>query len=126
MIFSPKSYIKEKLNEYYYDLFWENKFILCNKNIPIFLENISQKILFIGKSFNIIKECGKNIKCPYESEFESFRDFLQEPSYDINMNIKSHFNIYKTEGIIHFSFNEENNNTIIISRRLPRSTYTST
>ena len=119
MIFSPKSYIKEKLNEYYFDLFWENKFILCNKNIPIFLENISQKILFIGKSFNIIKECGKNIKCPYESEFESFRDFLQEPSYDINMNIKNHFNIYKSEGIIQLSFNQENNNnTIIINKKL--------
>ena len=57
MIFSPISYIKEKLDDYYHDLFWETKFILSNINIPTFLSNIAPKILFIGKSYNIIKEC---------------------------------------------------------------------
>ena len=76
MIFSPKSYIKEKLNDYYRELFWETKYILSENNIPTFLQKIANKILFIGKSYNIIKECGKNIKCPYEQELEMFRMIL--------------------------------------------------
>ena len=109
MIFSPKSYIKEKLNDYYHDLFWETKFILSNINIPTFLANIAPKILFIGKSYNIIKECGKNIKCPYELEFESFRDIDKDEDYNINEIIKSNFNIYKKNGIVDFYGNNNNN-----------------
>ena len=118
MIFSPKSYIKEKLNDYYYDLFWETKFILSTHNIPIFLENMAQKILFIGKSYNIIKECGKNIKCPYELEFESFRDFIQESIYDTNTMINNNFDIYKSDGIIELSINNTNYNNIKINKIL--------
>ena len=105
MIFSPKSYIKEKLNDYYHDLFWETKFILSNINVPVFLSNIAPKILFIGKSYNIIKECGKNIKCPYELEFESFRDIDKDEENNINDIIKSNFNIYKKNGIVDFNGN---------------------
>ena len=108
MIFSPKSYIKEKLNDYYHDLFWETKFILSNINVPVFLSNIAPKILFIGKSYNIIKECGKNIKCPYELEFESFRDIDKDKENNINDIIKSNFNIYKKNGIVDFNGNNNN------------------
>ena len=108
MIFSPKSYIKEKLNDYYHDLFWETKFILSNINVPVFLSNIAPKILFIGKSYNIIKECGKNIKCPYELEFESFRDIDKDEENNINDIIKSNFNIYKKNGIVDFNGNNNN------------------
>jgi len=111
MIFSPKSYIKEKLNDYYHDLFWETKFILSNINVPVFLSNIAPKILFIGKSYNIIKECGKNIKCPYELEFESFRDIDKDEENNINDIIKSNFNIYKKNGIV--DFNGNNNNYLL-------------
>ena len=115
MIFSPKSYIKEKLNDYYHDLFWETKFILNKINIPIFLENIAPKILFIGKSYNIIKECGKNIKCPYENEFESFRDIVRDEPDDINTIIKNNFNIYKPTGIIDLSVDNKDNINIKIN-----------
>ena len=115
MIFSPKSYIKEKLNDYYHDLFWETKFILNNINIPTFLENIAPKILFIGKSYNIIKECGKNIKCPYENEFESFRDIVRDEADDINTIIKNNFNIYKPTGIIDLSVDNKDNINIKIN-----------
>ena len=109
MIFSPKSYIKEKLNDYYHELFWETKFILSENNIPTFLQKIANKILFIGKSYNIIKECGKNIKCPFEQELEMFRDKDTEEENDINDIIKSNFNIYKKTDIV--DFNGNNNNT---------------
>jgi gamma-tubulin complex component 2 len=109
MILSPKSYIKEKLNDYYHDLFWETKFILSDKNTPTFLSNIANKILFIGKSYNIIKECGKNIKCPYEMEFEDFRDIEKDEDNNINEIIKNNFNIYKKNGIVDFNGNNINN-----------------
>ena len=107
MIFSPKSYIKEKLNDYYHDLFWETKFILSNMNVPTFLANIAPKILFIGKSYNIIKECGKNIKCPYELEFESFRDYDKDKDVDESIDdiIKNNFNIYRKNEIVDFNGN---------------------
>ena len=115
MIFSPKSYIKEKLNDYYHDLFWETKFILNSINVPTFLENIAPKILFIGKSYNIIKECGKNIKCPYENEFESFRDIVRDEADDINTIITNNFNIYKPTGIIDLSVDNKDNINIKIN-----------
>ena len=108
MIFSPKSYIKEKLNDYYHDLFWETKFILSEINIPTFLSSIAPKILFIGKSYNIIKECGKNIKCPYEAEFQSFRDCEKEEEKNINDIIKQNFNINRKNGIDDYNVNNNN------------------
>ena len=72
MIVSPKDYSKEKLKENYLDLFWEMKFKLNSINVPEFLTRISEKILFIGKSLNIIRESGKIIQCPFEAEFDSF------------------------------------------------------
>ena len=105
MIFSPKSYIKEKLNDYYRELFWETKFILSENNIPAFLQKIATKILFIGKSYNIIKECGKNIKCPYEQELEMFRDKENEDEDGIDDMIKNNFNIYKKNDIVDFNGN---------------------
>ena len=110
MIFSPKSYIKEKLNDYYHELFWETKFILSEINIPTFLQKIATKILFIGKSYNIIKECRKNIKCPYETEFEMFRDKENEDEDSINDIIKNNFNIYKKNDIVDFNGNNNMNN----------------
>lgn len=72
MIFSPKDYKKNTLNEHYLDLFWEMKFKLNPIHVPEFLTRIAEKILFIGKSLNIIRECGKIIKCPFENEFDTF------------------------------------------------------
>ena len=109
MIFSPKSYIKEKLNDYYRELFWETKFILSENNIPTFLQKIATKILFIGKSYNIIKECGKNIKCPFEQELEMFRDKENEEENGINDIIKNNFNLYKKNDIVDFNGNNNTN-----------------
>lgn len=72
MVFSPKDYSKLNLRENYYDFFWEMKFKLNPIHIPEFISRIAEKILFIGKSLNIIHECGKIIQCPYEKEFEEF------------------------------------------------------
>jgi gamma-tubulin complex component 2 len=72
MILSNKNFTIENLGEYYHDLFWEKKFILNEINIPEFFSNIAEKIFFIGKSLNILRECEKIIECPFEEEFHNF------------------------------------------------------
>jgi gamma-tubulin complex component 2 len=72
MVISNQNYTKDTLGEYYYDLFWEKKFIINKENIPEFLGNFADKIFFIGKTLNILRECNKIVNCPYEKEFESF------------------------------------------------------
>lgn len=72
MIWSPKDFTLEITKDYYLDLFWELKFKLNQIHVPEFLTRLSEKILFIGKSLNIIRACGKIIQCPFEKEFESF------------------------------------------------------
>jgi len=73
MVTSDKHFSKENIGVYYYDLFWDKKFILNSKNIPEFFQNISDKIFFIGKSLNILRECEKIIQCPFEDEFNQFK-----------------------------------------------------
>ena len=72
MVVLNDNYTMEIMGDYYYDLFWEKKFILNRSNIPLFLNDISEKILFIGKCLNILRECGKVFQCPYESQFDKF------------------------------------------------------
>lgn len=36
--------------------------------VPIFLTKYKEKIMHSGKYLNVIRECGKDIKYPYESE----------------------------------------------------------
>lgn len=72
MVNQNKNFKKEKIGEYYYDLFWDKKFILNKINTPIFLREISEKILFIGKCLNILRECQIEFICPFEEEFNEF------------------------------------------------------
>ncbi|MCQ2818221.1 MAG: hypothetical protein MJ252_13220 [archaeon] len=72
MVFSHKDYSRENLKDNYLDLFWDMKFRLNSIHVPEFLSRSAEKILFIGKSLNIIRECGRFIQCPFEMEFESF------------------------------------------------------
>jgi gamma-tubulin complex component 2 len=72
MVLSNKNYSIEILGDYFHDLFWEKKFIISNNNTPEFFNNFAEKVFFIGKTLNILRECNKVVNCPYEKEFESF------------------------------------------------------
>jgi gamma-tubulin complex component 2 len=72
MVISNPNYNIELLSDYYYELFWDKKFIVNKENIPDFFNNFADKIFFIGKTLNILRECKKVVNCPYEKEFESF------------------------------------------------------
>jgi gamma-tubulin complex component 2 len=70
MVVSNADYTIEQLGDYYYDLYWEKKFILCKDNIPDFFANIADKVFFIGKILNILRMCHKVVNCPYEKQFD--------------------------------------------------------
>jgi gamma-tubulin complex component 2 len=72
MVVQNDGFTKENMGEYYFDLFWEKKFISSKTNTPIFLSDIQDKILFIGKCLNILRECKIEFICPFEEEFDKF------------------------------------------------------
>jgi gamma-tubulin complex component 2 len=113
MICSSKDYSKDKINEYYLDLFWEMKFKLNELNVPEFLNRIANKILFIGKSLNIIRETGKIIQCPFEKEFESFSTKDEgNKNISIKKNLLNNNNVNNNNNIISNGYNNNINNNI--------------
>lgn len=36
--------------------------------IPVFLDKYKEKVMHSGKYLNVIRECGKDVKYPYEQE----------------------------------------------------------
>lgn len=119
MVISDHNYIPEILGDYYHDLFWEKKFIINNNNNPEFFHNFSDKIFFIGKTLNILRECQKVVNCPYEKAFESFlnkNNSIYES--DILLNFQNLINkIYEWANITlkNLLFKEENLNSIFKS-----------
>ena len=61
MIEEHEAYRKEKLQQEYNDAYWEQHYTVCRDRIPVFLENVADKILRTGKYLNVIRECGENI-----------------------------------------------------------------
>ena len=119
MIMSPKDYNKENVKQSYLDLFWEMKFKLSHLHIPEFLNRVAEKILFIGKSLNIIRETGKIIQCPFEKEFESFS--TKEEGNKIINNKKNFFddnnniNGYNNNGNKNNDLNNINYNNVNVN-----------
>jgi gamma-tubulin complex component 2 len=119
MVLSNKNYTPELLGDYYHDLFWEKKFIISNSNTPEFFNNFSEKVFFIGKTLNILRECNKVINCPYEKEFESFLNKNNSIfESDVLINFQNLINkIYEWANITlkNLLFKEENLNSIFKS-----------
>lgn len=59
---------KEKLQEEYNDSYWEGHYTICRERIPVFLEQVADKILNTGKYLNVVRLCGRDVKCPYAEE----------------------------------------------------------
>jgi gamma-tubulin complex component 2 len=47
------------LSEDYNDAYWEQHYTICRERIPVFLEQVADKILNTGKYLNVIRLCGK-------------------------------------------------------------------
>lgn len=48
----------------------KNRFTFREEMIPVFLQKLSIKILHSGKYLNVIRECGKDVKCPLEQDIK--------------------------------------------------------
>lgn len=64
-IFQRKEMVKENINQNFYNSYWDEKFSIREEHLPIFLENVSQKILLTGKYLNVVRECGRPIQSPF-------------------------------------------------------------
>ncbi|XP_064605100.1 gamma-tubulin complex component 2-like [Liolophura sinensis] len=61
---------KEKLQEEYNDAYWEQHYTICRERIPVFLEQVADKILNTGKYLNVVRLCGRDVKFPSAVEIE--------------------------------------------------------
>lgn len=55
---------KEDLPVDYSDDYWEKRYTVCHERSPIFLEKVAGMILRTGKYLNVIRQSGKDVKCP--------------------------------------------------------------
>lgn len=61
---------KDNIEKDFNDSYWQKRFTFREDMIPIFLQKLSIKILHTGKYLNVIRECGKDIKCPVEQDIK--------------------------------------------------------
>lgn len=61
---------KDNIEKDFNDSYWQKRFTFREEMIPIFLQKLSIKILHTGKYLNVIRECGKDIKCPCEQDIK--------------------------------------------------------
>ena len=59
---------KDNIEVDFNDQYWQERFTYRDEMIPIFLEKYKEKVLHSGKYLNVIRECGKDVKYPYEQE----------------------------------------------------------
>lgn len=59
---------KEKLQEDFNDAYWEQHYSICHGRIPVFLERVADKLLNTGKYLNVVRQCGRDVKCPTAQE----------------------------------------------------------
>jgi len=62
-----EKFSKDKLLDEYNDQYWELRYTLCRERIPIYLEEMADKILSTGKYLNVVHECGKHVAFPVAS-----------------------------------------------------------
>lgn len=44
--------------------------------VPTFLSKLSETILLTGKYLNVIRECGKNVECPFSEDLNNNYEIL--------------------------------------------------
>jgi gamma-tubulin complex component 2 len=59
---------KNKLSEDYSDNYWKKHYTYCHDQCPKFLEGVAEKTLRTGKYLNVIRNCGRDVICPFATE----------------------------------------------------------
>ena len=63
-----KNCSKDKIEKDFNDQYWTEKFTYREDMVPIFLAKYKEKVMHSGKYLNVMRECGKDVKYPYEQE----------------------------------------------------------
>jgi len=71
MIKERKELNKENINKDFKDNYWEKRFTIREDITPIFLNKFQNEILLTGKYLNVIRECQRNIECPFADELSA-------------------------------------------------------
>lgn len=49
---------RERMDEDYTDEYWEKRYYIRDKEVPVQLEAVKEKVLLAGKYLNVVRECG--------------------------------------------------------------------
>eukprot|EP00762_Andalucia_godoyi_P000766 ANDGO_03807.mRNA.1 Spindle pole body component 97 len=77
LVAENKTLTKQSLLEDYSDEYWTERYAIREASFPHFLDAVASKILTTGKYLNVIRECGKQVKCPHASILEYTSDEQQ-------------------------------------------------
>ncbi|CAK8698045.1 gamma-tubulin complex component 2-like [Clavelina lepadiformis] len=116
---------KEQLLEDYNDQYWESRYTLCRDRIPVYLEQVAEKILSTGKYLNVVHECGRTVSYPgareiiyshnrreYVQQIEQAHSYASKLLLDLLMqeynlearlkSVKSYFLLNEGDFLLHF------------------------
>ena len=122
---------KDKLLDEYNDQYWESRYTLCRERIPVYMEEIADKILSTGKYLNVVHECGKHVAFPgareivyshtnreYVHQVEEAHSYASQLLLDLLMkehnlmarlrSLKSYFLLNDGDFLLHFMDLTEN------------------
>ena len=68
MVEENRAFEKEKLQEDYNDAYWEQHYTIRSQRVPLFLQSAAEKILDTGKYLNVVRQCGRDVSCPFAEE----------------------------------------------------------
>ncbi|GAB1597452.1 gamma-tubulin complex component 2-like [Argonauta hians] len=51
-----------------YNEYWEQNYVIRKDRTPVFLVQVVQEVLNTGKYLNVVRQCGRDVKCPYAEE----------------------------------------------------------
>nr|CAB3267375.1 gamma-tubulin complex component 2 [Phallusia mammillata] len=120
-----EKFSKDKLLQDYNDQYWESRYTLCRDRIPVYLEQMADKILSTGKYLNVVHECGKTVCFPgareivysptkkeYVKQIEETHSYASKLLLDLLMNehnlaarlrsVKSYFLLNESDFLLHF------------------------
>ena len=126
-----EKFSKDKLLDEYNDQYWESRYTLCRERIPVYLEQMADKILSTGKYLNVVHECGKHVSFPgareivyshtnreYVHQIEEAHSYASQLLLDLLMkehnltarlrSVKSYFLLNDGDFLLHFMDLTEN------------------
>ena len=125
LVEEKEMFSKDKLLDEYNDKYWELRYTLCRERIPVYLEQMADKILSTGKYLNVVHECGNKVSFPgaqeiiynhnkreYAKQIEEAHSYASQLLLDLLMeehnltahlrSVKTYFLLNNSDFLLHF------------------------